>query len=301
MNTIRLIFSSLLILMVCTGFLCEDEDSPTVAAGGGGSSGLSASSTTLTMLPGQESTVIISTGTSPYSLVQNSNPAAAEVSLMGVQLTIKALSVGSSSVVVQDASSPAKSVTIQVNVVSSIALPSAGSLSFSAPIGNFSANGVLTLSSEDNPVGEGAGALQEFGGTAVVAYKVYSATKVDLFEADFIYSTSLKTGIYSYPSGGNKVQILYVKDVNPQDTTVRPKFFVFTVASAEIKTMTSTSVSGTFSGTATNFYNSTEQTTVTNGTFNVPIKIVGGNEERPLSGSPVNALEVLKRRWMNQR
>lgn len=295
MNTVRMLLGASLIFVIFTGFICDKNDGPT----GTGVAGLSASSSNLTLLVGQERQVAISSGSNPYSLVQNSNTAAVQASLNVELLNITALALGTATITVKDASTPAKEVTITVNVVNSITLSKAGSMSFTMPGGSFSANGILSVGGTF-PGGEGAGALQQFNGTALVAYKAYTATKVDLFEADYFYSTSLKTGMYYYPASGNKVQIVYFKDVNPQDTTVEPKIYVFTGATSEVTSATEASFAGTFIGTATNFSNTADKFDVTGGTFNVPMLNVGGNVDRAVTDQTHAMIERLKARYLRK-
>lgn len=282
MNTIRIIFHALIIVTIFSGFICEDTDSPVTPQGGGAGAGLSATSTNLTVLKGGTSTVIISSGSAPYSLVQNSNPTVAMVSLSQSQLTVEGIGAGSTNIVIEDASSPKKSVTIAVTVVTTITISTPGTVAFTYPNGDFLASGPLSISENSTPTEEGAGALQQFGATSVIAYKVYSPTNIDLFEADFIYATSLVTGTYSYPSGGNKVEIIYYKNFNVQDTVNRPTVYIFSAATAAITSVTATMMTGTFSGTGVNFYNNTQFLTISNGTFNVPIKNLGGMEDRSI-------------------
>jgi hypothetical protein len=282
MNTIRLTIGSLLVLMVCTGFICED-DSP--SGSGGSLDVLFASSSNVTVLNGTRSKVVISNGTSPYSIVQNSNSAVATASLNGAELQIDGLTTGATTITVQDGSTPAKSVSITATVVTSVTLTSSGSLSFSSPSGNFSASGILSLSQDTPPTsGQAAGALQKFGSTSVVAYRVNSPTNIEVVEMDLIYATSLVTGTYSYPSGGNTIQLIYAKNINPQNSSETAKVYAFLTASATVTSVTATTISGTFSGTGTNIVSSstTDVMTVTNGTFSVPIKDMGGNEEHSI-------------------
>lgn len=290
MNTIRLLLRSLIIIIVCSGFICEDDDSPTIPQGGVGTS-LTATATNLTVLKGGTSSVIISSGSAPYSLVQNSNPTVATVSLSQSELTIEGIAAGSTNIVIEDASSPKKSITIAIAVVASITITTPGTVAFTYPNGDFLASGPLSISDDVPPTGEGAGALQQFGSTSVTAYKVYSPTNIDLFEADFIYATSLVTGTYSYPSGGNKVEILYFKNFNIQDTVSRPTVYVFSSATATITSVTATMMTGTFSGTGVNFYNNTQFLTISNGTFTVPIMNLGRMEERSVDSRIEKILE----------
>jgi hypothetical protein len=300
MNNVRLLLSSLLIILTCTGFLCEDEDSAVTPKGGGTANGLSASSSGVTMLTGDDATVIISMGTLPYTVSQNSNPSVVQAAVNGGTLTLNSGSgTGSASVTVSDASSPAKSVTILVNVQLTISLTSSGSVSFSAPSSDFAASGILSISNEAFPSGQGAGALKSFDVTTVLAYKEYSPTRMDLFEADFFYNTSTITGTYSYPGSGNRVEIYYFKDANPSDTTVRPKVYLFTGASAEIATMNTTHLTGTFSGTATNYFNNTDKMSVTNGVFAVPFRVIGGNESK--AAERVALTKRLKERFLRKQ
>jgi hypothetical protein len=293
MKSLRLVLSSLLVVIVCTGFICED-DSP--AGSGGSLDGLSATSTEVTVLNGTRSSVMISSGTSPYSIIQNSNPTVASAVLAGSELQITGASAGSTTIVIQDGSSPAKNVSITATVVTTISLSSPGSLSFSSPSGDFAANGTLSLSQDTPPSsGQAAGALQKFGTTSVVAYRVNSPTSMDLVEADFIYATSLVAGTYSYPSGGNKIQMVYVKNLNPLSSSEAPKIYYFLTMTAVVTSVTATKISGTFSGTGSNIAGSgtTDVITVTNGTFSVPIKNMGGMEENSIEGMTRRVREKL--------
>lgn len=282
MNTIRLAFGSLLVLLVCTGFICED-DSP--SGSGGSLNVLSASSTEVTILNGTRSKVVISNGTSPYSITQNSNPTVATVTLSGAEVQIEGITAGATMITVKDGSSPAKSITITATVVTSVSLTSPGSMSFSSTGGDFSADGILTLAQDSPPVsGQAAGALQKFGSTSVVAYRVNSPTNIELVEMDLIYATSLITGTYSYPSGGNTVQMIYAKNINPQNSNEKPKIYIFMSATAVVTSATATAVAGTFSGIGTNIATTSDQITVTNGTFSVPVKNMGGMEEHSIDG-----------------
>ena len=295
--TVRIILSSLFITMTCTGFFCNDEEAPTVYQGDPTTYQFTASSTTATLLTGEEISVILSNGTSPYSLISNSNPGVVEVTVNGSKLIIVGIAPGTTVLTIREGSTAERTVSVTITVVNTISFLKPGSLSFSSSTGDVSISGRVSLSTVTIPFGDGVGAVQRFGSTTLTAIKVHSPTKIDLFEAEFVYATSLIAGTYYYPSGGNKVQIIYEKNINPQVKDANSTLFIFLEATAVITSFNDSVMTGTFSGTGKNLNNTTEGITITNGTFSVPILRLGGNEERSIRG----VVDRLKRKYSSRQ
>lgn len=157
----------------------------------------------------------------------------------------------------------------------------AGTLAFNSDKGNFSANGVYNSNATS---GTGAGAfLQSSGSTnmlAIYAFRVNSPTSFDITLVQFLDSSPISSGAYSYPpSSAKMVMVNYFPNMNPNDTT-NVNFYSLSSVTANISALTSTNVQGTFSGTGMYYMNDapnpSQTITLTGGTFNTPILPSGG-------------------------
>ena len=264
-----------------------DKESTDNEFGIGAGNGLSVSSTNLTLLPGSEGQSVISGGTEPYSVVENSNSNVVSVQLVARELQLTALAVGTASIKVKDSSSPTKTVIISVTVKTSLNANVPGSLSFSSDRSDFSVSGIAEYKIGLPTSGSGAIALQDFESIVILAYKVNTATSIDMTVIGFESNTSNYSGTYYYPASGKGVFVSVYLNSDPSDSLFLEKGYALkSSATANIQSVTSDVIQGTFSGNGyfvNNNVNVLAQTiSVTNGTFNVPILHLGSIEGRSI-------------------
>jgi hypothetical protein len=270
------------LLLIC-GCDKETSDNPITAP-----EGLSASSTSLKLLSDAEVNVVISGGTLPYSIVEQSNAAVASGSLNERTLVVTTTSLGSATIKVKDASTPAKMVTISIAVIQSYNAGTAGSVSFTSDRGNFSTNGVADVGNQPPTSGAGAVGLKDFDGIVLFSYVVHSTTNIDVTTMSLTSNSTMTTGTYSYPNPGSKqVQITYYKGLDPADTSSAfTAYILITSATLNLDTLTGTLMSGTFSGAGWFVDHDTMKTTqtinVTNGKFKCPVIAIGGVKQAGL-------------------
>ncbi len=147
----------------------------------------------------------------------------------------------------------------------------AGTISFSSDIGNFTATGIYN---ENATTGSGAGAFTQSsaGGNTltIYGYRVNSATSIDITVIQFMNSAPIATGSFVFPSTGSKsVTVLYFPANNPNDTT--ENFYLLSTATANISAISASNAQGTFSGNGMYSANPSNTIAVTSGTFNVPV------------------------------
>ncbi|HAP34460.1 MAG TPA: hypothetical protein DCQ28_00385 [Bacteroidetes bacterium] len=195
-------------------------------------------------------------------------------------LTVTGVAAGSTSVVVKDNGSPAKTVTIPITVTTSGGggggFTTAGTVSFSSNKGNFTASGIYN---GDATTGSGAGAMTMSSGGSyimqVTGYRVNSATSIDIAILQFMDTSPIASGSYNYPptSGTKTVIVSYAPAVNPNDTN--ENIYLLTSTTANISAFSSSNTQGTFSGNGMYYSNGTVVPTntiaITGGTFNVPV------------------------------
>ena len=259
--------------------------------------GLSASASSVILLTNDNTSVVVSNGMDPYMIEEDANGSIAFVQLEGRVLTIKSKTLGATTVKIKDSSTPAKTITIAINVVASYTTNTSGSLSFSSNRGNFSANGIGLKTNSTPASGTGVIALSEFKETLIYAYTVNSPTSIDIVTMLFQGNSNLSAGSYEYPSTGNVVLISYLPNVNPSDSLSTGSSYTLSVSAiANIETLTSSAIKGTFGGTGY-FWNNgvdvpSQTINVTNGVFNVPVLKIGKRQE--------NAIEKLIVRSINR-
>lgn len=260
--------------------------------------GLSASSSSLKLLVGAEVTVVITGGSLPYSIVEQSNAAVASGTITERTLIVSATSLGSATVKVKDASTPAKTVTISIAVIQSYNAGTSGTLSFTSDRGSFSANGIADVGNQPPTVGAGAIGLKDFDGIVLFSYVVNSPSSIDVTTMSLMSNTTMTTGTYSYPNPGSKqVQITYYKGLDPADTSSSfTAYILITSATLNLDTLTGASMSGTFSGSGWfvdhDTLKQTQTINVANGKFKCPIIAIGGVEQ---AGLKPEILELTKR------
>lgn len=251
-----------------------------------GSGGLTATPDYLSLLISEQKTSTISGGTTPYSILTFPDPAVASASISGSVLTVTGIGGGNTHVVVKDNSAPYKTAWINIRVRQ--IFTTAGSLSFSSTVGNFSANGIFDNASDSMPTNtQGAGGfyahnLGPYATLQIVGYVKNSSTNWDVAIVAFLDSINIVTATYPFLTDVGPIQraeFLYVKGWNPSDTTGDDPFnngcYMLATGSASLSSFTETSAQGTFSGTGTwyvlNIPDPTKPITLTNGTFAVPV------------------------------
>ncbi len=152
-----------------------------------------------------------------------------------------------------------------------------GSAGFSSDKGNFAASGPYNPNAVS---GSGATAIVSGAGSAsqmeILAYRINSATNVDLLIITLHSNATIATGTYSFAYGNQYATISYSPGINPSDTSTTGNLYLLTSgAGVTISTLTSSNVQGTFGGTGFYFSHGTVNTSqtinVTGGTFNVPV------------------------------
>ena len=247
--------------------------------------GISASVNPVSVAVSGDQQTVISGGTSPYSIQSSPSSSIATASISGATVTVHGVAAGSTSMVVKDNSSPAKTVTINITVNSgSIIFTSSGTLSFSSNVANFSATGIYNVNAL---TGSGAGGfLTTSSNLLVYGYKYNSSTSVDISMVEFTDASPIAAGTYVMPpiTGTKSVTISYIPGLNPSSSTVTDMYILVISATATISALNTSTAQGTFSGSGLFVSNSvpdyTRTITVTNGSFNVPY-LVGVSPANP--------------------
>lgn len=274
----NIFFRSTLLIFALAHFSCDTND---LVATSTPPAGLSASATSVVLLAEGSASIVISNGTEPYSVVEQPNTTIADAQLTeGRTLMIVSRSLGSTVVKIKDSSTPSKTVTISISVIAAYTTSTSGSLSFNSNRGDISMSGIGSIGNNAPTSGTGVIALSEFDGTAVYAYSVNSPISIDLVVMYFRSTTNLAVGSYGYPSTGKVVMITYQQNVNPNDSLSMDRGYILaTSATANIETLTSSEIKGTFNGTGYYMDNGTpvssQTISVTNGLFNAPIFKIG--------------------------
>ncbi len=160
-----------------------------------------------------------------------------------------------------------------------------GSAGFNSDKGNFAASGPYNSSATS---GSGATAIVSAAGGSnqmeILAYRINSATNIDLLIITLHSNAAIATGTYSFAFGNQYATVSYSPGINPSDTSTTGNLYLLTSGSGvTVSTLTSSNVQGSFGGTGFYFSHGTVNTSqtinVTGGTFNVPIS--GG-----VAGSP---------------
>ena len=289
-----------LLILALFAWSC-DKESTNNEFGIGAGNGLSVSSTNLTLLPGSEGRSVISGGTEPYSVGENSNSNIVSVQLVSRELQLTALAVGSTTIKVKDSSSPPKSAVISVTVKTSLSANVAGSLSFSSDRSDFSVNGIAEYQLGLPTSGSGAVALQDFESMTILAYKVNSSTSIDMTVIVLESNTSDYVGTYYYPASGKGVFVTMYLNSDPNDSLFLEKGYALkSSATTVVQSISSDAIKGTFSGNGY-FVNSkvnvlAQSISVANGAFNVPILHLGTIEGRSIDNSVLSmGLKILRR------
>jgi hypothetical protein len=223
-------------------------------------------------------------GTAPYTINTQPDAAVATATISGASmdtLTITPVGVGTTSVVVEDASgdSPAgRTVTIAINVTGGSGgtgvFAGSGSFSVNTSIGNFGAEGVYDSNATS---GQGVGALRytspgddpaDSDVLDIIAYNARSVSDVDLAFISFYYPNgTLTTGSYQFVQGTPGYAFFGIGfgiDLNnPMD------IYAAISGTANLASLTSSTASGTFSGTGLDPQNPGVPITFSEGAFNV--------------------------------
>jgi hypothetical protein len=290
------------------GYLCLimilfgcDKESTGDEFGIGTGSILSASSTNLALLIGGQGKTVITGGTEPYSVLENTNSSVITVQISSRELQVTALAEGSSSVKVKDSSSPAKTITISVTVKTSYTANVPGSLLFTSTRGNYSANGIAVYGNIPPVSGEGVIAIQDFETLFLLAYKVNSPADIDVTIISFESNTADYSGTFLYPGTLKRVFISYFPHGNPNDSTfLEVGYLLASTATAAIDSISASTMRGTFSGHGYFLTYGTLVTSqtidVTNGAFNAPIVHTGSMEETTLERNVIRMVRKVVRR-----
>ena len=260
---------------------CDNSDDSPAAPS---ALGLSATATTVILLTNDSGYVVISNGIEPYVITEPADGTVASAVLGGRVVAITSAALGTTAIKIKDSSIPAKTISITVTVVASYTTPTSGSLSFTSDRGNVSINGIGSLGNSPPTSGAGVIALGEFNGTLVYAYTVHSMTNIEIVTLFFQSKSVLTAGTYTFPSSDKSVEIIYRPNVDPADTlTMNRRYILATTATANVETLSSTSIKGTFSGTGYYDDNGTfvpsQTIAVSAGTFTVPVLMIGKRQE----------------------
>lgn len=258
-----------------------------VSTGGGG---LAANPSYVSMTVSEQKTSTISGGTTPYSISAAPDPTIASASISGSLLTVTGVGGGNTYVIVKDNSIPFKTAWININVRQ--VFTTAGSLSFTSTVGNFSANGIFDNATDSMPTNsQGAGGFYAhnvgpYAMLQMIGYVKNSPTSWDIVAVVFMDSVDVTAGTFPFWTGdgpSKRAELLYVKGWNPSDSSNGNPFdvgnYALVTGNGSLSSFTGTSAQGTFSGTGSWFAQGiadpTKPITLTNGTFTVPV--VSGN------------------------
>ncbi len=271
----KICFVLIAVVITIMNFGCDKEDAVVTSTP---PPQLSASATSIVLLTEGSATIVISNGTEPYSISDQPNTTIAEVQMTESRtLSIVSKSLGSTTVKVKDSSTPSKTVTISINVVAAYTSSVSGSLSFNSNRGDISISGIGSIENSAPTSGAGVIALGEFSGS----------------------NTNLAVGSYGYPSSGKVVMISYQQGVNPNDSLSMDRGYILaTSALANIETLSSSVIKGTFSGVGYYIDNGTpvpsQTINVTNGVFNAPIVQIGKKQESVIEKIVLQSIKRLK-------
>jgi len=285
------------VVVTVMNFGCDKEDAVVTSTP---PPQLSASATSVVLLTEGSAAIVISNGTEPYSISDPPNTTIAEVQMTESRtLSIVSKSLGSTTVKVKDSSTPSKTVTISINVVAAYTSSVSGSLSFNSNRGDISISGIGSIENSAPTSGAGVIALGEFSGTVLYAYKVNSTTNIDVVMVLFQSHSNLTVGTYGYPSTSKAVMISYQQGVNPNDSLSMDRGYILaTSAIANIETLSSSVIKGTFSGVGYYIDNGTpapsQTIAITNGVFNAPIVQIGKKQESVIEKIVLQSIKRLK-------
>lgn len=149
----------------------------------------------------------------------------------------------------------------------------AGTFSFTSDRGNFSANGIFDTTFATL---NAAGAFQYTSGNLrfviVFAYDLTSQTTQKIVFAGVADTlNAIATGSYPFTVNETPKAAFFGYIPNAADTSSFGAFYILTSGSMNVGSISSTSMSGTFSGNGFNVTDTTSAITVTNGTYNTPI------------------------------
>lgn len=149
----------------------------------------------------------------------------------------------------------------------------AGTFSFSSNRGNFSANGIFdTLMISQNAAGAFSYSEHNMHFVVVFAYDMTSQTNMKVVYAGMVDSVAIAAGNYSFnPSSTSAKNGFFVYMPNLADTSLANSLFMLINGAVNVSAVSSSAVSGSFSGTGFSVYDTTNAITVSNGSFNTPI------------------------------
>ncbi|MBI2430107.1 MAG: hypothetical protein HYV29_15170 [Ignavibacteriales bacterium] len=148
----------------------------------------------------------------------------------------------------------------------------AGTFSFSSDRGNFSVNGIFdTLFLSTNA--SGAFQYTEDGANLifVYAYDMRDTSNVRVVFSGVVDTlTAVSTGTYSFEDiNGSRFGIFgYMADITD---AAHSAFYILTSGGISVSTLTTSTISGTFSGNGFDAFDTLNTIAVTNGSFNTPI------------------------------
>jgi hypothetical protein len=246
---------------------------------------LAASPANVTVRVGKTQYVSLEGGSQPYAIDVPADSTIAGALLGSSYVIITGNAPGSTSLVVRDAASPPNTVAISITVTPRPVLTTSGKISFSSGAGDFSAEGVLSDAQVDirtvpvnsqaaggmilpGPVGANYGAM--------LGYWRRSQNTADAVVIVFSKS-NLSQGqvpIDTLPfNGDHKAMVEFVLGGDLNSDT--PDTYVMHAGTFTFTTLNSQKATGTFSGAATLTINNVpvagRNTSVTNGTFDVPL------------------------------
>ncbi len=269
-------------IIICLSFVMLSCDSTSTDGDFGitPNNGLFLSLSNVTILVGDGAKSIITGGSEPYSISENSNSSTVSVQISDREVRISAIAEGTTTIKIKDSSSPERTATILVAVKTTIVATSSGSLSFTSTQGDFSVKGIGEYGVNPPASGSGAIALQAFDAIMILAYTVNSPTDIDITLIGLESNTSNYSGTFFYPASGKVVFITYFPNVNPNDPLSMDKGFPLAFsATATIQPISSSNIQGTFSGNGyfvNNGVNDLNRTiAVTNGSFSAELITVG--------------------------
>ncbi|MFA5832041.1 MAG: hypothetical protein WDA22_01060 [Bacteroidota bacterium] len=238
-------------------------------------------------------------GKKPYVIELNANPSIAAVTFDNYFMTVRGVAEGTTSVTIRDDSNPTNKVTVPIEVIAEPKFTTAGQITFSSNIGNFSANGIYSIVNNLPASDEGAGGMIYLLGSSgnlctITGYKKKSGTLFDAVTFGFL-KKDLSAGTLAIDTNIFQIDTAIVMFIfNGDITTETGDMYRLTSGSLTFNTLTTQHATGTFNGSGVLFRNDViipgNNASVTNGLFDVPMLL----EDPGLSPSVKNEDKRIK-------
>ncbi|KAB2924435.1 MAG: hypothetical protein F9K22_06205 [Bacteroidetes bacterium] len=166
---------------------------------------------------------------------------------------------------------------------------SAGTFSFSSNRGNFAANGIFdTLMTSQSAAGAFSYSDGNMEYVVVFAYDVTNPMAPKLVYTGMIdTATAVGAGTYSYSAVNAQRMGFFAYFPNLADTASLPQFYMLLNGASVVSSASETNISGTFSGSGYNIFDTLTTIQVSSGSFNAPVVdryfVYGGMDDELVS------------------